>query len=118
MTSRPVGSMVMGPGNTLMLLGAGLPLDVGELEHLARFTLSSAAGPPVLNCGIHRRTVRVLRSLGISWRAMAAVAGVSEGSVRRVVDFTTLRVSLRTAERIFELEAVLRQESVLAAAAA
>ena len=58
-----------------------------------------------------------LRSLGIAWRAMASVAGVSRASVQRVLDVTTLRVYARVAERILELEAVRCDESIVAAAA-
>lgn len=54
-----------------------------------------------------------LRSLGIALRAMARVAGVCVDSLRRVLDVTTLHIRARTAERIFELEAVLREEPVL-----
>lgn len=53
-----------------------------------------------------------LRSLGISLRAIARIAGLSADSLRRVLDVTTLHTRARTAERILELEAVLLDEPV------
>jgi hypothetical protein len=51
-----------------------------------------------------------LRTLGIPWKAMAAVAEVSTLTVRRIVDGRALRLHPQTAERILELDAVLQED--------